>query len=653
MSNLDLWWEHAHGAQTLPLVLAMRAEPEMVAQMINKGWLVDFNEVSSSGVPLIGHLYSRSPHKDDYSDPGGTSLDSALSSSRISDISPRFAGDFGPIVAFMINHGADPWVLWNFTSDDKTLPSRLTPNTPATGQSSLLHCAVAKSDLALVRALLSHPARPEIDQLSAYRFTGKAAQVRNANQSSRYIDPTGEAYASSGNSALPLLHLAANLKSPNSADVVRVMVQAGFDPNSRDILGRTPIFYARSKEMVSTLLDLGADPSVLDNKNTSLSKYWEGHLVTQKNHSDLYGLVISRVAKDLSASQLRELHNQDLLKALSSGRKVSVVNIFKKAKFTFDHVFELSGSPIKWDLLVPVLLRSDVEKSLPTLDWLFKKVDIERDLGEGFTSMGLALATPRVPVSTSLQSIKEKLSPQKGAASITRSVQLALDNGWGSGHRPNELITSYLSWALISQMREDFDSNSRIEMMKMHASLMASIPYKSETDVFSESPELSAVLLQSENLNAVFRAYIRHAIVSGRKTEYMDTPRIHYSAMKLSFDRWLAGDKSYATSAASALLVALASINNPSFDNIWTPGDPRGFVPAKDLRSKIAQELPNILLDVPDQDLELLSSYASTVELPNTTEIRPIIRVVQLRDVAAKARVQHDIPASPPSGPKM
>ena len=50
----------------------------------------------------------------------------------------------------------------------------------------------------------------------------------------------------------------------DSSEIVRVLLDAGADPNGRNVRGRTSLHLAKHSDTVQALLDAGADPNTQD-----------------------------------------------------------------------------------------------------------------------------------------------------------------------------------------------------------------------------------------------------------------------------------------------------------------------------------------------------------------------------------------------------
>lgn len=76
---------------------------------------------------------------------------------------------------------------------------------------------------------------------------------------------------------MPLLHWA--IRHPLA---VRLLLEAGLDPNVRDANGRTALFETGNVEVVKLLLAHGADPLAMDDLGATAASHWGNHLTSPK-----------------------------------------------------------------------------------------------------------------------------------------------------------------------------------------------------------------------------------------------------------------------------------------------------------------------------------------------------------------------------------
>ena len=359
-------WPTLHGGRSLPFVLAKDADPEVVLSMLSRGWFQDLDE--TDGIPLLGHIYARTPAHTGYL-PGTLPGQSASAG-----YSQRLPKDAGAVVVALCDAGANPWVCWSGSPDGV---SPIAHGIYDKGQSSLIHYALAKSDAGMVQWLLDHPNCPSPQALEEWKVEGGLANFSTLSRTP-YTPQANNLWAG-------LLHLAANSNKEAAADMVARLLAYGMDPNALDSRGFTPLFFVRRLDVLNVLLEGGAV-----NPGPPLLQYWRHHLETAQTLSTFRAPLIKQSAKNQSPEELRQQQSPALLHALMADNKTTAHSLFRQAGFGYDHTFPVKGGA--WNLMTPVLLRPNLEKSDSLINWLEGRQDWRADLGGGATNFGIALA---------------------------------------------------------------------------------------------------------------------------------------------------------------------------------------------------------------------------------------------------------------------
>lgn len=617
--------------------------------MVHRRWLVDFNEEDQDGVPLIAHLYGKS--RINNSTDQDQDLKFVGSLENIWDLRGRFKDDFAPLCATFISLGADPWKTWEEHHDDF---NQYTQGISGGGHGSLIHYCILKNDLMFLKFLLSQPNRPDI---SKWRFTQKDSRPKDADNfpKMRQDDDIGK----------PLMHIAANQISDESVLIVKELVKAGLDPNIRDGEGRTPLFYARSVEMVKQLMKVGADPFILDDNEVSLSKYWEGHLGNTKAASDFYALVLTIASEKISPEEIRRSQASELFKSLSSGNKTTTTSLFRKAKFSYDYKIKYDQSGFTWNLVTPVLLRTDIDKAMPIVSWLSSKVPWEEDLGEGVTNLGISMFVPGFSSFTLHKGVqKDRLTPQNLAPQMISSITEVLSNHWAPLSVEMKMIGSYFSWCLLPQLREDISNR---EKMTPHPPSLSSV----KTRLLSSLPEvargegalglvrdLSREMIQPEALTKI--GLVGISCLSRALEERSKNIGVYFgNFVELSLllshchRQWKNGDASYALPCALLGVLSLGTYSSTTNTPKWLPG---GGTPEEERvdytkRCDLIMEDISDLLESSKVDRDKLSQLSNFLDdLPEKGKVKDV--KVAIRRHMLMFIVDHKGPSGP-SAPRM
>lgn len=139
------------------------------------------------------------------------------------------------LMAVWIALGADPWMPW-----------RLQDGQPW----GLPECALVEGQAGLLARILAHPACPPLDALEQRRVADSSHTKWQRH--------------------LPWLHAAVALDHP---DLVRTLLQQGWNPNARDDQGQTALFEVRSSATTELLLAAGAQPDQAHRQGISIFQH--------------------------------------------------------------------------------------------------------------------------------------------------------------------------------------------------------------------------------------------------------------------------------------------------------------------------------------------------------------------------------------------
>jgi ankyrin repeat protein len=132
------------------------------------------------------------------------------------------------------------------------------------GAVTALMSAASSGRLALVELLLSHGARLEGADFNGWGILVHAlSNISGGVVTQRF--PSG--------AKVMTLNMTSDILNPGMAKIVKLLVKRGADVNARDKDGRTPITYARSKEIAELLSELGAKLDILDKRKREPA-YW-------------------------------------------------------------------------------------------------------------------------------------------------------------------------------------------------------------------------------------------------------------------------------------------------------------------------------------------------------------------------------------------
>lgn len=564
--------------------------------MIHRGWLVDFAEKDSEGVQLTTHLYAQSPiYKSERNDQArdiqfvDRAQDALL-------LRSRFEGDFGPLCASMIKMGADPWQRWE---DRSARTNYVLHGLLGGGQVSLLHYSIMKNDLMFLRFVLTQPNRPDI---SGWKFTQKDSVIRDASESRLLREEHKDGRS--------LLHIAANQIQSESTAIVKELVRAGQDTNGRDGFGRTPLFYARSIKMVKQLLSLGADPFVVDKNGVSVNQYWEVLLGTTKAAADFHSQVLAIVSQTTSPEQLRQAQRLELLKSLCSGNKTTTTNLFRKAKFSYDQKFKVDQSGCEWNLITPVLLRSDIDKATPIVSWLSSRVPWEEDLGNGLTNLGISMFIPGFSSFALHKGVqKNSITPGSVVPQMISSINTVFSNSWVPHSVELRMMGSWFSWCLLPHLMKDIENSHLNPSGKISGLRPKVLSFLPELARGKDSVELmegiSQELSRPENLTNIGLLGINSVHETYKESD--KTRKVFFnnfsgliSLLGHCHRKWKEGEVEYAMPGTVLGVLSLGLFASEANTSKWMPG---GMNPQwaklsfEGIRDAIMEDFPGMLSD--------------------------------------------------------
>ena len=146
--------------------------------------------------------------------------------------------------AFLL-HGEAPW-----GSDTETL--------------NLLDQAFSRDWQSVARHVLEHPQGPD-----AKTVAGMMSEVAMDNTANR-----------TKANRLPWLHA---YVARNTTGMVDLLLGHGLGVNQKDRRGRTPLFYARTPEMVRCLVEAGASTTLSDDQDIAIATFWSTRSISEES----------------------------------------------------------------------------------------------------------------------------------------------------------------------------------------------------------------------------------------------------------------------------------------------------------------------------------------------------------------------------------
>lgn len=132
---------------------------------------------------------------------------------------------------------------------------------------------------------------------------------------------------------------------------IKLLLSWGCDPNSTDNLQRSALFYAKHPDVVTLLMEHGADPSVVDVRNQNIQQAWE-NTCTAPERKAMIRAMLTAMNKQDNSEDMQEKMKESWISSLVSDTKTVVESTAKKLSINpFNCSFEKNGvllNPLQW-----------------------------------------------------------------------------------------------------------------------------------------------------------------------------------------------------------------------------------------------------------------------------------------------------------------
>jgi hypothetical protein len=384
-----------------------------LAEGVGLGWCQNPNETDAQGVPLLLHALGNPTldvlsYRDYHAYPSSNTL--------VEEARPLDQGN-ATLARRLFEAGANPWMAMSGTLNGE----------PATMDAFDL--ALHHGLTALASAFLAHPDAPTVDVLMARKAGTQQIPV-------------------------PYLHLAVGNKR---LDMVKLMLNTGYDLEQPDSMGRTPLFHVISKDMLEALLALGANPVSMGKKNELVTQYWKSALspaVANEMTRIVQPAMVDNLSKLPEAARwpiVRERASE----ILDRGQKGALADLMRGAGLPLDQL-DFDNPKGRHSLLVEASLALLAKPDLPhhAVMLAFEKTDPTLESIPGVPDAFLAWAAlygtserkglkeARDAVSKTLRSLAPALSTTKDIA----TVQLQVWSARAANHVPHRGINFFYGW---------------------------------------------------------------------------------------------------------------------------------------------------------------------------------------------------------------
>lgn len=262
-----------------------------------------------------------------------------------------------------------------------------------------LHLAVEEGHFSLVKLLIESGALASLNKLTDYNESPLYLAAENGSTYifSYLIDSGAQLdYAEKNNiNGYTMLHAAV---SKGKFDMVKHLLDLGFDPNAKDTDGQTPLmliygFIDTTSEdlikMITILVNGGAEVNVIDSRGVSplLLAYYEGKEEVIEHLIQLGATSVIETKMDAQeALILLEINSVDKYKQAIAFGNLGAVKLFLKAGYDPNISDETAGSTMLFQLVFP--------EDLKMMELLLKNganPNIKNDM-EGVTPLWIAVS---------------------------------------------------------------------------------------------------------------------------------------------------------------------------------------------------------------------------------------------------------------------
>ena len=396
-----------------------------LAEGVGLGWCANPNETDAQGVPLLLHALGN-PTRDvlasyDYQP-------YPASNTMVEEARPLAFFGNATLAFRLLEAGANPWT---------PLPGLVNAE-PATMDAFDL--ALHHGMTALAAAFLDHPDAPKAETLMARSGGTKTNPV-------------------------PYLHLAVGNKR---LDMVKLMLNTGYDLEQPDSMGRTPLFHAVSKDMLEALLALGANPVAVGRKNELVTQYWKSVLSPAVSNE------MTRIVQPAMVGSLSKLPEparwpivrERATEILERGQKGALVDLMRGAGLPLDQL-DFDNLKGRHSLLVesslPLLAKSDLPHHAVML--AFEKTDPALESVPGVPDAfwawaALSRPSERKGHKEALAVVSKALRNLAPALSSTREGATAQLQAWSAkaaNHIAHPGLNGFYGW--FSEKNESYNHN--------------------------------------------------------------------------------------------------------------------------------------------------------------------------------------------------